>query len=117
MLVVIYFLFFFFLMIRRPPRSTLFPYTTLFRSLQRREMRAVERADADRLVLQLLRLVDARPGIRDDRESRHRRAQGHDLGGAGPRGHGRLHPPPPDSPPPQPEPGAPAPIPKRLHGA
>src|SRR2546429_7239287 len=26
------FLFFFFLMIRRPPRSTLFPYTTLFRS-------------------------------------------------------------------------------------
>src|SRR6478752_8375378 len=31
--------FFFFLMIRRPPRSTLFPYTTLFRSargLQRR---------------------------------------------------------------------------------
>src|SRR2546426_6598371 len=27
--------FFFFLMIRRPPRSTLFPYTTLFRSLPR----------------------------------------------------------------------------------
>src|SRR5574337_1740952 len=26
--------FFFFLMIRRPPRSTLFPYTTLFRSRQ-----------------------------------------------------------------------------------
>src|SRR2546430_13263528 len=26
-------LYFFFLMIRRPPRSTLFPYTTLFRSL------------------------------------------------------------------------------------
>src|SRR5687768_17907649 len=32
------FCFFFFLMIRRPPRSTLFPYTTLFRS----------RFDADR---------------------------------------------------------------------
>src|SRR6266480_7025718 len=31
-------LFFFFLMIRRPPRSTLFPYTTLFRS--RRHPRA-----------------------------------------------------------------------------
>src|SRR5689334_24872054 len=30
---LLYFLFFFFLMIRRPPRSTLFPYTTLFRSL------------------------------------------------------------------------------------
>src|SRR5574341_1569652 len=27
---------FFFLMIRRPPRSTLFPYTTLFRSRERR---------------------------------------------------------------------------------
>src|SRR5437870_7508717 len=32
LLVRILFLFFFFLMIRRPPRSTLFPYTTLFRS-------------------------------------------------------------------------------------
>src|SRR5256885_17228355 len=30
------FFFFFFLMIRRPPRSTLFPYTTLFRSRPRR---------------------------------------------------------------------------------
>src|SRR5207253_11511330 len=29
------FFLFFFLMIRRPPRSTLFPYTTLFRSLSR----------------------------------------------------------------------------------
>src|SRR5256885_3439258 len=28
-----YFVLFFFLMIRRPPRSTLFPYTTLFRSV------------------------------------------------------------------------------------
>src|SRR3989454_5906659 len=32
-------LFFFFLMIRRPPRSTLFPYTTLFRSTTRRGRR------------------------------------------------------------------------------
>src|SRR2546421_7845823 len=30
--------FFFFLMIRRPPRSTLFPYTTLFRSPTRRKV-------------------------------------------------------------------------------
>src|SRR6185436_21103730 len=30
--VVFIFFYFFFLMIRRPPRSTLFPYTTLFRS-------------------------------------------------------------------------------------
>src|SRR5688572_33307574 len=29
---ILIYLFFFFLMIRRPPRSTLFPYTTLFRS-------------------------------------------------------------------------------------
>src|SRR3989441_12384876 len=32
------FSFFFFLMIRRPPRSTLFPYTTLFRSLPHTEL-------------------------------------------------------------------------------
>src|SRR6266496_4484170 len=31
-------LFFFFLMIRRPPRSTLFPYTTLFRSERRKPL-------------------------------------------------------------------------------
>src|SRR5258705_14001203 len=29
--------FYFFLMIRRPPRSTLFPYTTLFRSVVRKD--------------------------------------------------------------------------------
>src|SRR5690349_24842676 len=33
-LFIFFFFFFFFLMIRRPPRSTLFPYTTLFRSRQ-----------------------------------------------------------------------------------
>src|SRR2546430_15192474 len=32
LLIFVFYLFFFFLMIRRPPRSTLFPYTTLFRS-------------------------------------------------------------------------------------
>src|SRR3712207_7637792 len=32
--ILILFSIFFFLMIRRPPRSTLFPYTTLFRSSQ-----------------------------------------------------------------------------------
>src|SRR5437588_11658063 len=32
---------FFFLMIRRPPRSTLFPYTTLFRSSPRARVREV----------------------------------------------------------------------------
>src|SRR5438128_12680767 len=45
-------LFFFFLMIRRPPRSTLFPYTTLFRSALvqgplRRRTRSGQRSDRD----------------------------------------------------------------------
>src|SRR2546423_10110131 len=34
-MISIHLFFFFFLMIRRPPRSTLFPYTTLFRSPRR----------------------------------------------------------------------------------
>src|SRR5256886_17254887 len=37
-------MFFFFLMIRRPPRSTLFPYTTLFRSVV--EIRVCRKLDA-----------------------------------------------------------------------
>src|SRR5215813_4896639 len=44
-------LYFFFLMIRRPPRSTLFPYTTLFRSYE------VRRGD-DRRVGDLHAVVD-----------------------------------------------------------
>src|SRR6185295_20036193 len=44
--------FFFFLMIRRPPRSTLFPYTTLFRldrlGLQLRQPGTFARASGDR---------------------------------------------------------------------
>src|SRR2546430_8642648 len=39
---------FFFLMIRRPPRSTLFPYTTLFRSLRDSRPAAVRGREADR---------------------------------------------------------------------
>src|SRR5476649_3046717 len=38
---VFVFCFFFFLMIRRPPRSTLFPYTTLFRSSRQHAWLAV----------------------------------------------------------------------------
>src|SRR2546429_2416513 len=41
-----YFFFFFFLMIRRPPRSTLFPYTTLFRS-QRGRHRTKQRQPSE----------------------------------------------------------------------
>src|SRR2546422_5433250 len=40
---------FFFLMIRRPPRSTLFPYTTLFRSLGEADEVEVEPAIGERL--------------------------------------------------------------------
>src|SRR3712207_7410660 len=40
--------YFFFLMIRRPPRSTLFPYTTLFRSLPRRADQLLPRAHPPR---------------------------------------------------------------------
>src|SRR5947199_7644321 len=40
-------IFFFFLMIRRPPRSTLFPYTTLFRSRPGRRNNRPIRANAE----------------------------------------------------------------------
>src|SRR5690349_22398765 len=41
---------FFFLMIRRPPRSTLFPYTTLFRSRGERLMIGSEQSAEERFV-------------------------------------------------------------------
>src|SRR5437660_12847766 len=63
----LFFFLFFFLMIRRPPRSTLFPYTTLFRSLHVLGG-ALERGDADAEVLR--RLDDlARTKIDRDRKS------------------------------------------------
>src|SRR3989442_5267114 len=43
---------FFFLMIRRPPRSTLFPYTTLFRSEHARHVQ--ERIEPEWIVLETL---------------------------------------------------------------
>src|SRR2546430_17324440 len=48
--VLIFIFFFFFLMIRRPPRSTLFPYTTLFRSCDEKlaPVKQVNRSGADR---------------------------------------------------------------------
>ena len=45
-----FFSIFFFLMIRRPPRSTLFPYTTLFRSLQGQNLRVLSTTGEDRSV-------------------------------------------------------------------
>src|SRR5229473_7831218 len=61
------FFFFFFLMIRRPPRSTLFPYTTLFRSRRRLDF-------DDRTI--------ARPGSLRA-EFQHRRDQRVDIAGVG----------------------------------
>src|SRR5688572_33103583 len=59
--------FFFFLMIRRPPRSTLFPYTTLFRSevvdvqeLAPRSARAPDRHLPPPLHLGVVKLPDQR---------------------------------------------------------
>src|SRR3712207_7035692 len=67
--------FFFFLMIRRPPRSTLFPYTTLFRSPGRARRHAGP--DGHR---------PAGPGRRDgDPAARVRRRPRQDLRGDHPR--------------------------------
>src|SRR2546430_10080590 len=54
-----FFLFFFFLMIRRPPRSTLFPYTTLFRSkrIERERSEAYNRLVAE-VTRKLLPVLD-----------------------------------------------------------
>src|SRR6266568_8477227 len=63
-----FFFFFFFLMIRRPPRSTLFPYTTLFRSgpgAPRRPAAAVRARRGDRPGP----LHPRRPGRGGDRKS------------------------------------------------
>src|SRR3989475_4840337 len=51
-------------MIRRPPRSTLFPYTTLFRSVEQRTLCPFEQ---DRLAA-LQGFVDGPPSIQRDRQ-------------------------------------------------
>src|SRR3712207_7433158 len=55
----------FFLMLRRPPRSTLFPYTTLFRSEARAVARAVPRALC---VVPLRQAAEVRAAQRDGAE-------------------------------------------------
>src|SRR2546426_2971353 len=64
-------LFFFFLMIRRPPRSTLFPYTTLFRSPSLLHGRglpgSVHGGDVVAVSLQHALRRPGRPGGVDDR--------------------------------------------------
>src|SRR5688572_31272552 len=58
-------------MIRRPPRSTLFPYTTLFRSVaqRRREWRHAGLADAARMHIERV-LDDMHAGLGDRKSTR-----------------------------------------------
>src|SRR2546430_8419907 len=57
---------FFFLMIRRPPRSTLFPYTTLFRSVSRPSRRSVRdsKSGAASRLLERPRRASSGPTVR-----------------------------------------------------
>src|SRR5207253_8033025 len=90
---------FFFLMFRRPPRSTLFPYTTLFRSLF---VRNVVGSDMAQDPLSPLRRPGAIPGIdapplrlgleSDDRLQHGKRGRiGGSLGASGDRKSTRLN--------------------------
>src|SRR5687768_18095893 len=66
------FISFFFLMIRRPPRSTLFPYTTLFRSVPDAALLARKRAEVQRRLVVTVdgRRVPLRPAGRDRKSTR-----------------------------------------------
>src|SRR5256885_6361141 len=68
MFITLRYFFFFFLMIRRPPRSTLFPYTTLFRSVEQLGL-LVPSGTQPRLLLEaaplLLRVVQLAERVRD----------------------------------------------------
>src|SRR5207249_10087279 len=62
---------FFFLMIRRPPRSTLFPYTTLFRSQHVGGRR--DQADGSKILLRIISQIGhqmRQDGLRDRKSTR-----------------------------------------------
>src|SRR2546421_6044729 len=77
-IIICFICFFFFLMIRRPPRSTLFPYTTLFRSRERRAHRGRKEIPRGRLRPGVargrprdgVRARRARPPVRDRKSTR-----------------------------------------------
>src|SRR2546422_11210962 len=103
-------LFFFFLMIRRPPRSTLFPYTTLFRShgLEVAHRAPVARAVKEELAV-ALRTPERRGGDAEDVPAAEHRVPGEARDRLAMEGRG-----PGDSPPahrlrPPPHPGPPQP--------
>src|SRR5688572_32188013 len=66
-------------MLRRPPRSTLFPYTTLFRS-----------GDAQRLQHRLLQHGEAELPVEEGKEERAERPERRRLGGRRPAQHDRA---------------------------
>src|SRR5437870_13314382 len=73
-------IFFFFLIIRRPPRSTLFPYTTLFRSPGAVSHRGAARLGLRpfRRVLRLfVRKAGARGGKRSEEHTSELQSRGH----------------------------------------
>src|SRR2546430_4498417 len=64
--------FFFFLMIRRPPRSTLFPYTTLFRSDIRELQLPPGVSGRDLMIAELYAaVVNATPAVHTPRSEEH----------------------------------------------
>src|SRR2546422_8389026 len=71
-------------MIRRPPRSTLFPYTTLFRSERDRAAQTFVEIHAGLIVHQVARLAD-----RGERALHFARARGHVFGQDGYAGQDR----------------------------
>src|SRR2546430_4163108 len=79
-------------MIRRPPRSTLFPYTTLFRSGDDRPPHdAEERAETRRDALAPAEPEEDRPAVADDgRQRARRRGTGLAVGQASADPHGRI---------------------------
>src|SRR5947208_3947702 len=64
------FSFLFFLMIRRPPTSTLFPYTTLFRSFSRGGERRREPTDLADLIQSVLDMVQHLQNGKDRKSTR-----------------------------------------------
>src|SRR5689334_24029775 len=52
-------------MIRRPPRSTLFPYTTLFRSLKRKSGARGLRAIMENIMLDVMYDIPSQPNIKE----------------------------------------------------
>src|SRR3712207_7067766 len=77
---------FFFLMIRRPPRSTLFPYTTLFRSAGARSVRSATSPSTTRRAPVTRRTCGAGAKGSGAGERRQRQGGGH---GDGPSPHRR----------------------------